>query len=387
MMLLQWFIFPPPPSVFIKAMSVISLTSIAILGFSEMRGKHLNYSKFWNSNSQNSTSKRQIKLSGRAGMLLLYTPAFLAAFISLLLLPHHHIRFVLLNSALTLHFFKRIFEVLFVHRFSSDMVLNSAIVISLSYFSSTSTMIYAQKLTQGLPEPPIDLMYFGIVLFLIGIFGNFYHHYILSNLRGTREKEYKIPKGAFLVAFTSLLFFSNGDIRVLLLKYALALHFFKRIFEVLFVHRFSGQMVVDSAIVISLTYFSSTATMIYTQHLTQVLQGPPIDLKYIGVLLFLTGICGNFYHHYLLSQLRGKGEKEYKIPKGGLFGLVIGPHYLFKIIAFVRVSFISQTVYAFCFTIGTLFYLMGRSYATRRWYLSKFEDFPQHVKALLPYVF
>ncbi|XP_048327017.2 uncharacterized protein LOC132799092 isoform X2 [Ziziphus jujuba] len=221
MMLLQWFIFPPPPSVFIKAMSVISLTSIAILGFSEMRGKHLNYSKFWNSNSQNSTSKRQIKLSGRAGMLLLYTPAFLAAFISLLLLPHHHIRFVLLNSALALHFFKRIFEVLFVHRFSSDMVLNSAIVISLSYFSSTSTMIYAQKLTQGLPEPPIDLMYFGIVLFLIGIFGNFYHHYILSNLRGN----------------------------------------------------------------------------------------------------------------------------------------------------------------------GTFFYLMGRSYATRRWYHSKFEDFPQHIKALIPYIF
>ncbi|XP_060675771.1 uncharacterized protein LOC107413006 [Ziziphus jujuba] len=247
-----------------------SIISLALYGISEMVGKHLNYLKFWNvtyyENNSHQRPTKQLRVSGRTGMLFLYTPSF-------------------------------------------------------------------------------------------------------------------------LVAFTSLLFFSNGDIRVLLLKYALALHFFKRIFEVLFVHRFSGQMVVDSAIVISLTYFSSTATMIYTQHLTQVLQGPPIDLKYIGVLLFLTGICGNFYHHYLLSQLRGKGEKEYKIPKGGLFGLVIGPHYLFKIIAFVRVSFISQTVYAFCFTIGTLFYLMGRSYATRRWYLSKFEDFPQHVKALLPYVF
>lgn len=158
--------------------------------------------------------------------------------------------------------------------------------------------------------------------------------------------------------------------------------------QVLFVHRFSGQMVLDSAVVISLCYFSSTASMIYGQHLTQGLdQDPPLDLKYLGVMLFLIGVCGNFYHHYLLSKLREKGDKGYKIPRGGLFGLVICPHYLFEILTFLGVSLISQTLYAFSFTLGTILYLMGRSYATRRWYLSKFEDFPQHVKALIPYVF
>ena len=157
--------------------------------------------------------------------------------------------------------------------------------------------------------------------------------------------------------------------------------------QVLFVHKYSGAMVLDSAIVISLSYFLSTVSMIYAQHLTQGLSDPPIDLKYPGVVLFLIGMCGNFYHHYQLSKLRKKGEKGYKIPKGGLFDLVICPHYLFEILIFVGVSFISQTLYSFCFTIGTIFYLIGRSYATRRWYLSKFEDFPKHVKALIPYVF
>ena len=103
------FIFPPPPSLFIKAMSVVSLTSLANAGFSETRGKHLNYSKFWNANSLQSITK--IKLSSRTGMLFLYTPAFLAALTSFVLFPHHDFRTLLLKSALALHFFKRIFEV------------------------------------------------------------------------------------------------------------------------------------------------------------------------------------------------------------------------------------------------------------------------------------
>lgn len=146
-------------------------------------------------------------------------------------------------------------------------------------------------------------------------------------------------------------------------------------------------MPLDTAIPITLSYLLSAATMIYAQHLTMELPEPTINLMYPGIVLFLVGISGNFYHHYLLSKLRGKGEKEYKIPKGGLFGLVICPHYLFEIIGFYGVSFISQTLYAFSFTIGTTFYLMGRSYATRDWYLSKFEDFPNDVKAVIPFLF
>ena len=157
--------------------------------------------------------------------------------------------------------------------------------------------------------------------------------------------------------------------------------------QILFVHKYSGGMVLDSGILISLSYTLSTATMIYIQHLVQGSMEPSIDLKYPGILLFLVGIYGNFYHHLLLSRLRRKDEKGYKIPRGGLFHLVICPHYLFEIIGFIGVSFISQTLYASSFTLGTTVYLIGRSYATRKWYLSKFENFPREVKALVPYIF
>lgn len=266
--LLLRFIYPLPPSFFISAMYLISFASLANAGFMEIKGKHMQYSKFFNVGSSSSAYKdNKAKLNSRTGMLILYTPSFLAGLASIALSPDDQgLRFTLLRSALTIHFFKRIFEVLFVHKYSGGMDVEAAIIISFSYFLATESMIYNQYLVRGVPEPPVDL-------------------------------------------------------------------------------------------------------------------------KYAGILLFFIGIFGNFYHHCLLSKLRTNGDKRYKIPQGGLFRLVICPHYLFEIIGFLGVSCISQTFYAFSFTFGTIFYLMGRSFATRRWYQSKFDDFPGNIKALVPYVF
>ncbi|KAK9105105.1 hypothetical protein Scep_021949 [Stephania cephalantha] len=260
------FQYPPPPSVFVTAMSMVSLVSLANAGLSEIRGRHLQYSKFWDVRAPNTLKVKRVKVSSRAGMLALYAPAFLAGLVSFWLFPGDGLRFMLLSSALTLHFLKRVVEVLFIHKYS-------------------------------------------------------------------------------------------------------------------------GAMILDSVVAISLSYFLSAVTMIYNQHLVDGVQEPPFDLKYIGFILFMVSSAANFYHHYLLAKLREKDDKGYKIPKGGMFNLVICPHYLFEILAFVGVSFISQTVYPFCFTIGTTFYLLGRSYCTRKWYLSKFENFPKDVKALVPYIF
>lgn len=198
---------------------------------------------------------------------------------------------------------------------------------------------------------------------------------------------------SFLAGFVSFWLFpdphGDGDLRFLLLKSAVTIHFFKRTLEVLFVHNYSGEMAVDTMIIISLSYLTLSGSMIYTQFLTEGVEEPLIDLKYIGIVVFVVGIIGNFYHHYLLSKLRSKGgrDKDYKIPKGGLFGLVICPHYLFEILGFLGMSLISQTVYSFSVTIGSALYLMGRSHVTRNWYRSKFDDFPKQINRVIPYVF
>ncbi|PNT22092.1 hypothetical protein POPTR_008G012800v4 [Populus trichocarpa] len=258
-------IFPTPNPLFITIMSMTSL-SFSVIGLFEGLGKNFKYSKFSNFNVEKSTSKQNNTVCGRDGMLVVYIPAFLSAVAFSWLFPNVGLRFLLVKSALTIHFFKRILEVLFVHKYSGGMAVDTVIIITLGYFTTTSITIYALSLTQGFPEPPVDL-------------------------------------------------------------------------------------------------------------------------KYPGVVLFLVGIVGNFYHHHLLSSLRTKNDNGYKVPKGGLFGLVTCPHYFFEILIFLGISFISQTLYTFASTISTICYLMGRSYATRRWYLTKFDDFPKDVKAIIPYVF
>ncbi|KAK8999186.1 hypothetical protein V6N11_070362 [Hibiscus sabdariffa] len=277
-----------PPSLALTAASVLALISLSILGVLETRGIHMKYSKFFNASSSSFSSK----VPSRVGMFLLYTPAFLVGVASFWLFPDGDLRFLLLKSAITIHFFKRIFEVSF-------------------------------------PVPGFSLL-------------------------------------SFLLCFNVIV---------------------EQILQVGFIHKYSGDMALDTFIIISVSYFFLSLSLIYTHILNQQLPEPSIDLKYPGIVLFLVGIGGNFYHHYLLSKLRAKGGRDYKIPKGGLFELVVCPHYLFEILGFLGISLISQTLYSFSVTLGSAVYLVCRSYVTRRWYMSKFEDFPRETRAIIPYVF
>lgn len=110
------FLYPPPPSILLNGMSVVGLAALAKIGWSEVSGNHLKYSKFNKASSSPPSPTQPQKqrfgsISSRTGMLWLYTPAFLAASASFFVLPSDDLRLLLLKSALAFHFFKRIFEV------------------------------------------------------------------------------------------------------------------------------------------------------------------------------------------------------------------------------------------------------------------------------------
>jgi hypothetical protein len=139
--------------------------------------------------------------------------------------------------------------------------------------------------------------------------------------------------------------------------------------QVLFIHRYSGNMPLATAATISSSYLLSTVNMIYALHLCP--PGPAIGLPYPGVLVFAVGIAGNLYHHYLLSRLRSGssgGDKGHRIPRGGLFELVPALPLRDHRVVRLRHDLADDTVAS-----GTAAYLTGRSCATRRWYQSKFE--------------
>jgi hypothetical protein len=157
----------------------------------------------------------------------------------------------------------------------------------------------------------------------------------------------------------------------------------------------------------------------------------------IGIALFLTGISGNFYHHYLLARLRdpvasgscesyvaqesgaqesgdpetGKSageqvtrtsmkmnpfsvegalqdkptfEKRYRVPMGGCFPHAACAHYFFELLGWLGMAFMVQHVFGFCFFLSMLIYLGDRSVAQQQWSREKIPGYPTDRKNMIP---
>ncbi|KAG0568829.1 hypothetical protein KC19_6G047800 [Ceratodon purpureus] len=178
-----------------------------------------------------------------------------------------------------------------------------------------------------------------------------------------------------------------SDDRLLLVAAALSIHHVKRCLEVLFVHKPSGSTGIDAVTVISSSYLSQTCLLLYSQLLSAGTESQTPNLQYLGVALFLTGIAGNAYHHWKLAHLRKDGSKSYVVPRGGLFEIFVCPHYVFEMVDYVGVALISQTLFGWCMASFTIFYLTGRSIATKDWYKKKVDGFPEDRSVVIPGIF
>jgi 3-oxo-5-alpha-steroid 4-dehydrogenase len=164
---------------------------------------------------------------------------------------------------------------------------------------------------------------------------------------------------------------------------AVFLHFVKRCFESLFLHKYSGPMDGTTVLIVAGLYSLLAAMVGYLN------RQPLPDMDYIawaGAVLWLVGETGNFLHHKRLADLRRDG-KAYILPHGLLFDYAICPHYLFELLSWLGVVLVSRHLglaLLFCFMVG---YLSMRSLKTLRWYRERFPKFPSHVRALVPFVF
>ncbi|CAI5458630.1 unnamed protein product [Closterium sp. Yama58-4] len=175
---------------------------------------------------------------------------------------------------------------------------------------------------------------------------------------------------------------TSEQCRLVLVCAACLVHYSKRCLETLFLHRFSGTTCLATSVFIMLGYCMLAYVLLSSQWLTAaaatlpsrattaaataaaaaatVTAGastaaagasavapcsvtPTVNLMPLGLLLFLIGIAGNLYHHWLLTRLRSDGSHEYRVPHGGLFHWVTCPHYLFECIDFLGVALMSQT--------------------------------------------
>jgi hypothetical protein len=154
---------------------------------------NLGYSKF-------ADREKRWSMSSRNGMLIVYAPATVLVWIPLVV-EGVDIRgwYLLVCALVSAHFVKRCAETLFIHRHSSVMNLD-AIVAVCGLYSSFSLLLGMVAATEvgdgGMPTTGFELwVRVGLVVWVVGIGGNLYHHLLLAKLRKTGEFEYKLPQG------------------------------------------------------------------------------------------------------------------------------------------------------------------------------------------------
>lgn len=168
--------FLPPLSLFNGAL----VTLQAAVTASSRHGEIINpaaYSKFSCDTGPSAT------VSGRAGMLIIYSPALLACTLQLVRLGYDGGLPALVALLLFLHFAKRELEVLFLHDYSGGMELQVCMPIGVFYTLVSAIIFYAAglaPLAQGLH------VVVGVVMFIVGELGNFYHHWLLAVTRNSQ---------------------------------------------------------------------------------------------------------------------------------------------------------------------------------------------------------
>mmetsp|Transcript_15596 Transcript_15596/g.45606 ORF Transcript_15596/g.45606 Transcript_15596/m.45606 type:complete len:263 (-) Transcript_15596:13-801(-) len=205
----------------------------------------------------------------------------------------------------------------------------------------------------------------------------------------SRQGMLVIYAGGLLVSVLALAAAMNSDDkqeRSQLVAAMLFTHYAKRELEVMFVHRYSGNVDLGTSCMISVFYgLAAMGLMYFTPKDVEISHSGAA-----GAALFIIGVMGNAFHHLLLASLRSGHTSggPYVIPRGGLFGLVTCPHYLFELVTWLGVAMVSHSLYGYLNFFSMVNYLSGRAYATREWYMKKFGDaYPTTRKALVPFVF
>lgn len=181
---------------------------------------------------------------------------------------------------------------------------------------------------------------------------------------------------------SALPYLSNPTTIQLIVFASVFIHFAKRVLESLFLHKYSGPISIFTTFMIA-SFYSLAAFLV------GYLNREPFHSMdawfYIGIVLFVIGIIGNFNQHKALANLR-KDSLEYKIPRGGLFEYVVCPHYLFEIITWLGIFLLSRHLGALLVLAFIIAYLSARSIRTLAWYREKFKDFPTGRKGIFPFV-
>jgi len=222
--------------------------------------------------------------------------------------------------------------------------------------------------------------------------------------RGVFITEYGGPLILYLIFYYRLIPFiygldssnfgiPNPNFTVKLACICHTLHYIKREFETIFIHRFSNATMPIKNIFKNSTYYwgFGAALGYYVNH---PLYLPPslkqtMNCFYIWVAMEL----GNFSIHLALRNLRPAGTKVRRIPTAGanpftwLFELVTCPNYTYEVAGWACFTMMTSTMMGAIFTVVGFLQMWVWAKGKRRNYIKEFGDkFPRRRTAIVPFL-
>lgn len=112
----------------------------------------------------------------------------------------------------------------------------------------------------------------------------------------------------------------------------------------------------------------------------------------VGITIYYVGFFANLHADHVLRNLRTKeevarGERNYRIPMGGLFRYVTNASYTTELLLWIGFAIFTWSpggVFIFAISAANL---LPRAVATHRWYRERFPDYPKERKSLIPFVY
>jgi 3-oxo-5-alpha-steroid 4-dehydrogenase 1 len=111
----------------------------------------------------------------------------------------------------------------------------------------------------------------------------------------------------------------------------------------------------------------------------------------VGITLYYGSFILNIRSDAIIRNLRSveeveRGDKVYRIPRGGLFRFVTNPSYLTEITGFAGFALATWQLGATFILLITIANLVPRAFQNHRWYRDKFPDYPPERRVLIPFV-
>ncbi|KAK7690947.1 hypothetical protein QCA50_006050 [Cerrena zonata] len=198
------------------------------------------------------------------------------------------------------------------------------------------------------------------------------------------------------------IFYGGPVQRSLLQKYVYGmamLHFLKREYETLFVHRFSnGTMPLYGLFRncahywilsgVALAYAAYGPTYAATSpYIRGTIRSNPTFL-WSCIALWTFAELSNGRTHSILRDLRPAGTKERRIPYGYGFNLVTCPNYTFELLAWAAISVMTGSYASYAFLIAAVYIQTVWAMKKHRNYKKEFGDkYPKSRKVIFPFIF